>query len=508
MADTFNIVDLFFEAAEKQPNKTAIIFKSKKISFADLSKQIMQTAQYFLYKGINKGDRVFVFIPMSTDLYRVVLALFKIGATAVFVDEWAGTKRMEQCCKAADCKAMIATFKVRILSYFLPEFRKISLKLGLNYANINSHQLFPITTKNDTALITFTTGSTGTPKAAKRTHEFLFHQFNALINIIKPKEDDVDMPVLPIVLLINLGTATTSVISTFKPNKPDLIKPEEIVEHINKNAVNRITASPFFIEKIANYLINHQQTLNNVRNIFTGGAPVFPKQAALFLKAFSAAAIEIIYGSTEAEPISLINAKDLQSEKNSLENKGLLVGKNQDDIEIKIIQIIDGSINIHSMQDLFKLTLPCNETGEIIVKGKHVLNQYFNNEAALKRNKIFIGDECWHRTGDCGFLDDSGNLFLTGRCNTIIKVNNKYLSPFMYESYFQTINEIKYGTIVMHHNKVVAVIQLYNIQKKQFVKNVIKNNNPELKEIIFIKNIPLDPRHNSKIDYEKLSSLL
>src|SRR3990172_12429935 len=133
MTDTFNIVDLFFESARRNPGKTAIIYKGHKISFGEFQKQISDTAGYFLKMGIGKGDRVMIFVPMSFDLYRIVLALFRIGATAVFLDEWVSKKRMEECCKVAQCKAFIGIFKARILSFFSSELRKIPIHLGVKY---------------------------------------------------------------------------------------------------------------------------------------------------------------------------------------------------------------------------------------------------------------------------------------------------------------------------------------------------------------------------------------
>ncbi len=507
MNDAFNIVDLFAEAAKKNPNKAAIIFENKTISFGELEMQVTETSYYFIAKGIEKGDRVFVLVPMSINLYRIVLALFKIGATAVFIDEWVSSKRMQECCKVVQCKAMIGIFKIRLLSNFLPELRKIPIRLGVNYTAAHSNKSLPSTNKKDTALITFTTGSTGTPKAAKRTHEFLYYQFEALIKIIQPQQDDVDMPVLPIVLLINLGTGSTSVIANYKSAKPTSLQPEQIINQLKTYSVNRITASPFFIKQVSKHIVNHDISIDNIRKIFTGGAPVFPKEAELFIKAFNKAKIEIIYGSTEAEPISLIDVDELKNEQINIHKKGLKVGKIDSSIEIKIVQITNQNFVINSENELLNITLSANETGEIIVKGKHVLNEYFNNENALKRNKIFIGDVCWHRTGDCGSLDENEILYLTGRCTSIINNQGKYLSPFTYENYFQSMDHVENGTIILLKSKITAVIELKDRSKKEFVRNTIKENNHELDDIIFIKKIPRDPRHNTKIDYEKLSKI-
>ena len=347
MIEVFNIVDLFLDAAKRNPHRTAIIFNDRKISFSELEKQVKNTAHYFLSKGISKGDRVLIFVPMSIDLYRIVLALFKIGAVGVFLDEWVGKKRMEECCKVAQCKAFIGIFKARILSIFSTELRRIPIKLGTSHNALNSNVAFPVTLKADTALITFTTGSTGTPKAALGTHGFLYYQFEALKEKIEPGNDDVTMTVLPIVLLINLAIGSTSVIAHFKPGKPSSLQPKKIIQQIETYSVNNIIASPFFIKRISEYIIEKRISIPQMKKIFTGGAPVFPGEAAIYDEAFPHVRIEVVYGSTEAEPISSINIKTLLMEKNNILH-GLNVGKVDDCTEVKIIRIYDESISINS----------------------------------------------------------------------------------------------------------------------------------------------------------------
>lgn len=498
-----NIVSLFYEAAKKYPNKAAIIYENQPISFSALENDVRQQAAYFQQKGIKKGDRVLIFVPMSLDLYRIVLALFSIGATAVFLDEWVSFKRLELCCEVAQCKAFIGGWKVRFLSFFSSKLRKMPIKLGLDYDKNKSNNFSEvIVNQQDTALITFTTGSTGTPKAAKRTHGFLKAQFEALIEKIDPQPDDIDMPVLPIVLLINLGAGCTSVIADFKASKPEQLQPQKVIAQIEHFGVNRMVASPFFVKQMSKYIIANQLKINTLQKIFTGGAPVFSSEAALYDKAFSEANIQIVYGSTEAEPISSINAKTLISEKNDALENGLNVGVPYHKAEVRIIKIEDKVLFINEIQELNDVTLSNKTIGEIIVKGDHVLREYFNNEEALKRNKIFINDDCWHRTGDSGYFE-KGVLYLTGRCAALIEHEGKILSPFMYENFLQSIENVEMATILKQNNKIVAIIEA----EKPFyesIKKEILSKNSAIEDICFISKIPRDPRHNSKIDYPTL----
>jgi acyl-CoA synthetase (AMP-forming)/AMP-acid ligase II len=507
MAGAFNTVDLFYNQARQSPDKVALIFRDKKLTFGDLEKSVTATAAYFLGKGIRKGDRVMVFVPMSDDLYRTVLALFRIGAVAVFLDEWVGLKRLNACCRLAACSALIGTPKGRVLAWLVPGLRQISLHLGLGYDKISAVPNFPETARDDIALITFTTGSTGTPKAAIRTHGLLDEQFRALVPLINPREGDICMPVLPIVLLINLGAGITSVIAEYKASKPGSLDPARVVAQIREYQVNTVIASPFFVKKMAGYLLAEGVRFNELKKILTGGAPVFPAEARTYTEAFPNADIRIVYGSTEAEPISSIVAGSLASQADA-SFRGLRVGHPERCVSMKIISITDQEIMAADIGELEKQKVALGEIGEIIVSGKHVLRAYLHNPEALKRNKIFVGETCWHRTGDSGYLDENGDLFLTGRCNSLITIQDKMLSPFVYENHLQALDSVEIGTIMLWNGRLTAVVELKGNAPREPVRQAIGLLPEAIADIVFIRKIPRDPRHNSKIDYEKLGAIL
>ncbi|MBL0098614.1 MAG: AMP-binding protein [Bacteroidetes bacterium] len=142
------------------------------------------------------------------------------------------------------------------------------------------------TTYRRHCIITFTTGSTGIPKAAKRTLGFLKAQFDVLLPETQTRDQEIDMPVLPIVLLMNFGTGTTSVIADFNARKPDTLQPENVLKQLRKYQVTRIIASPFFIKQIAKHLISTKAKTPNLTRIITGGAPVFTAEATIYCEAF------------------------------------------------------------------------------------------------------------------------------------------------------------------------------------------------------------------------------
>lgn len=501
-----NVASIFINASEKYPGKIAIAEEDKEISFAELAASVKETAAYFRSENIEKGDRVMVFVPMSIDLYRIVLALFYCGATVVFLDEWVNKERMEACCRLADCKAFIGIWKVHVLKWFSPELRKIPVKLGIKYKAGRALADIAGTNGEDTALITFTTGSTGAPKAAKRTHNFLNEQFLALEEIISPQPDDVDMTSLPIVLLLNLGTGSTSVIGNFKASKPQKFRPQNILQLIKKYGVNRMTASPYFVKSLSEHILKNKSDTHSIRNIFTGGAPVFPAEATLMQNAFPATEITIVYGSTEAEPISLINARQLLQDREKFTNGCLPVGKPYHSIKIRIIPVTDGPVTVTDND--FESFTAANQVGEIVVAGPHVLKEYYNSPEAFAQNKIVVDNEVWHRTGDAGCLDASGELGLAGRCGQIIYYQGKVIYPFLFDKLCSEIPGVKASAIVEQGNEITAVIETAKTADKEMIRSHILRAAIQVSKVIFLEHIPRDPRHFSKVDHKKLKEKL
>lgn len=502
-----NIVQLFYQAAARYPTHTAIVEGSKHLSYEELDEQVRATARALRKAGLRRGDRVLVFVPMGIALYRTVLALLHIGATAVFVDEWVNRSRLELCCRMADCRGFIGVLKARLYAWFSPALRNVPIRLGTSLHRQRAGEGIPIATvvPEEVALITFTTGSTGTPKAAKRTHGFLHAQFQALLESLSPQPGDVDVTVLPIVLLLNLGVGATSVIVTYKPGKTGDRSIPKIWKQLTRQSVSRITASPYFVNLLAEFAIKTGKKLPSLKRIVTGGAPVFPDEAHRYQRAFPGATAEIVYGSTEVEPISSVTAETLVNA--GVPIKGLLVGDIYRDADVFIIPIKEA--DIHCDAAAFRqLALADGEVGEIIVAGPHVLTAYFNNEAALRRNKIFVDGRCWHRTGDSGYVGPNGQLYLTGRCNALIWWEDKLISSFICEYWIRTIPGVRFGTLIQTADGLVAVVETArNADRKQVANALRQLDLPEFR-IHWMPQIPRDPRHHSKIDYDTLKRLV
>ena len=198
-----NASDILKELAVKIPNKTAVIDTktSSRISFNYLEKNSSKIANMFKDAGLQEGDGVLLFLPMSVELYSILAAIFKMKLVAVFIDPYADSEHIKNCCRIHPLKALVISGKkAGLFCYMNSEIRKIPNKYIINgkmpgfrkFSDYEDHSFdFTCTeTEADTkALVTFTSGSTGTPKGLLRTHGFLSAQQKVLEKTLELPEN-------------------------------------------------------------------------------------------------------------------------------------------------------------------------------------------------------------------------------------------------------------------------------------------------------------------------------
>lgn len=482
----------------------ALVQGDARITYGQLAAEVRAFGTQLRRRGIGHGDRVLVFVPMGIDLYRTVLALFSIGAVAVFLDAWVDRRRMEACCAIAEPRGFIGSQKALWLSLLSGPLRRIPLRMGTSFPEGPGADPLEVD-PDDTALITFTTGSTGTPKAARRSHGFLAAQFEALREEVRPDPDDVALTTLPIVLLMDLGVGCTTVVPSFSPARLDRFPAARIAEEMRRHGVDRFSASPSQAEAVA--LAARSKSLPALRRIFTGGAPVFPRMAATIHAAFPQATCRVVYGSTEAEPIASIDASALLNDHASV-TEGLCVGRPAPCAEVRIIGIVEGPIAPCNDEAFAAICLAPGEVGEIVVAGPHVLNRYHNDAEAFRRNKLVVDGRVWHRTGDAGCLDAQGLLHLCGRCAQIVVREDVRHFPFVWEERLATVAGVACGTIVELDGLLVAVVEGDPGMSDAQVAVAVSDRHPEIDAVRVVKRMPRDPRHRSKIDHGALLKML
>ena len=232
-----NIAELLRERAESTPAENAIIDfhggRIRRMTFCELELAAGRVATLLVQSGLRQGDTVLVFYPMSAELYVVLAAIFRLGLVAMFLDPSMGRSHIELSCDLRRPKALIASASAHVLRAISPALRQIPLKfsVGLSLPGVISlrraRKLACLETIQPCApelpaLVTFTSGSGGQPKAALRSHGFLLAQYWALKQSLTLDAGQIDLPTQPIFVLANLASGVTSLIPDAKLRSPGL----------------------------------------------------------------------------------------------------------------------------------------------------------------------------------------------------------------------------------------------------------------------------------------------
>ncbi|MBX3469996.1 MAG: AMP-binding protein [Planctomycetes bacterium] len=535
-----NVVNFFLHWVERAPDRPAIVFPSRApdgrlvydvVTFRALDRDSGRLAHGLARLGVRRGDRVLVMVPMSRPLYALLVALMKLGACAVFVDPWA----VKQLGRAADLvrpKAFVGVPLAHLLRLRDAPVRRIPLKLvalpTAGWQRLLGRRLddllrrgptaFPAATcgLDDPALITFTTGSTGAPKGASRTQRFLNAQGVALDHHLRRVEDDVDMPALPIFVLNNLGAGVPSVLPLVNFMKIAEVDPATIVQEVRDWRVTTLGGSPAYLLPIARWCVEQGVVLDRVRGVVAGGAPVPPRLLALLQRCCPNARgnIEVLYGSTEAEPVARIEADEVLGETAAATERGRgnCVGVPVPDVEVKLVHARQGPLAL-GPRGWADLEVAPGEVGEVLVTGDHVQRDYYRNAAAVRENKLTGPDgRVWHRMGDLAWRDDRGRLWLVGRANDAVPWRGRTLYPIQVEGRALSVEGVRLAGLVEVRGQAVLALVLEAGAAAEVARARVLAALDEVglgvDRIVVVDAIPLDPRHNAKVERAALRAQL
>lgn len=518
-----NIAELLQAQAAKQPDAIAIIDtqgrRERRHSYGTLARDAARTAALLQAHGVVKGDRVLVFQPMSYELYVALLALFQLGAVAMFLDPSAGRRHMDQCCDIGRPRVLIASRRAQLLRLISAKLRRIELKFVVGgyvpgaLCLRRADRLAPLPETvdchgEDPALLTFTSGSTGKPKAALRTQAFLMAQHQALAQALNLKAGEIDLTTLPIFLLANLASGLTSVIPQADLRFPGRIKAAPVVAQIERFQVTRSAGSPAFYQRLVEHCEAQGVGLGGLRRIDTGGAPVFPGLLGRLQRAAAEAEVVAVYGSTEAEPIAHLAWREVgEAELAAMRGgRGLITGPPVPEVSLRVLPDRFGQpIGPYSQEAFEKISLPPGETGEIVLTGAHVLKGYLHGEGDGE-TKFQVAGERWHRTGDAGYLDASGRLWLVGRCSARIEDNKGLLYPFAVECAAHFFPGVGRSAMLSHRGQRILLVET----EKPLDLGALKSKLAwaDLDAVHIVEAIPVDKRHNAKVDYTRLREVI
>jgi acyl-CoA synthetase (AMP-forming)/AMP-acid ligase II len=316
-------------------------------------------------------------------------------------------------------------------------------------------------------------------------------------------------------------------------SRPASADPKKLLAAANDWKVTQAFASPAVWDKLSRYCDGGRGSIPTLRKVFSCGAPVPASVLERTLRmVHPEAKMHTPYGATEALPVATIEADEVLQETavRTSEGAGVCVGRKFDTIDWRIIRITDDPIaTIGDAKDL-----PAGEIGELIVRGPQVSTQYVvAPEHANRVSKIRDGGLVWHRMGDVGYLDDAGRFWYCGRKSQRVETSEGPLFTECVEPIFMQHNLINRTALVgvgpRPRQTPVIVFEPTPVDLSAFEdfedregrpisrEDVIRGIPNELAALAsgdslgkvrhFLRrdNLPVDVRHNSKINREELA---
>jgi acyl-CoA synthetase (AMP-forming)/AMP-acid ligase II len=344
-------------------------------------------------------------------------------------------------------------------------------------------------------------------------------QVEALRDYYGIEPGGVDLPGLPLFALFNSAMGVTTVVPEMDPSRPARVDPAKIAAAIHGQGVTQGFGSPAIWNRVGRYCQAQKVKFPTIRRVFSAGAPVPVDVLERMKTTLEAPGAEMYtpYGATEALPVTSITATDVltRTAERTRNGAGTCVGRPFPTIRLKIIEIADGPLcSLAGVREL-----PAGEIGEIIVQGDVVTREYFRRPEATAAAKIPDGERFWHRMGDVGYLDEEGALWFCGRKSQIVETAEGRMFTDCVEPIFNTHPRVArcalVGTGVKPGQMPVIVVELEERQKSdpkpllaELLELAKSNANTRRIErfLVYSGSLPVDVRHNTKINREQLAA--
>ncbi|MBL4918474.1 AMP-binding protein [Szabonella alba] len=469
----------FAAAVARHPDRIALIDgRGRDVTFAALQARAVRMAADWQRQGIGPGDRVLLAMRLDADLYAALAALWSLGATVVLPEPAMGLAGLRHAARVTRPRAFCSSGAYGLLKYLLPALWPLThLRPSRNSAVARSatDAALPPPSGADIALISFTSGTGGAPKAIPRSHDFLAAQHRAIAPMLDSDREERDLVAFPVFVLINIASGRSSVLPSWRMSRLDRLRPGALRKWIETRRATRALLPPALCRTLA-----RAGGATGLRHLFTGGGPVFPGLLEALNRVAPDLRVTCVYGSTEAEPIAHLDAVSITpADRAEMQGGGgLLVGHPV------------AALGLRLQED------------EIQVAGDHV-NRGYLDPAQDAGTKIREGGVIWHRTGDAGRLDAQGRLWLLGRKGDEVRIAGCLTHPFPLELAARQWPGVVQAALIGRAGQACLYIEgetthLPDWQDRAHALGI--------DAVIPLARMPMDRRHRSKIDRKALKS--
>jgi acyl-CoA synthetase (AMP-forming)/AMP-acid ligase II len=400
-------------------DREALISEDERLSFPDLDRWSEELARALVARGIVKGDRVGIAMRNSPSWVVSYMAILKAGGVATLINGWWQTHELEYALTLTEPRLVIADAPraKRIAGLGpdlveLPVDRPLAEALAPLLASGGEGVELPQVSPDDDATILFTSGSTGEAKGAVSTHRAVtmgaYTYATGLMTLLGLLTQEGRAPATPPRTLLNVPLFHVTgevpvMLNSFVVGRCMVVMPKwdagEALRLIEKEKITYFVGVPTMSLELMTHQDRDKYDLTSLRDITAGGAPRPVSHVERLQQEFPGAQPALGYGLTETNAVGCSNFWGSYAAKPSS------TGRPQKPfVEVAIFG--DGEAH-----------LLAGERGEIGIRTAAAIKAYWGNSKAT--DALYTSDG-FVRTGDVGYLDDDGYLFIVDRKKDII----------------------------------------------------------------------------------------
>lgn len=405
------LYDIFEKVASSIPEKVAFNFAEQSITYQEFKENILECEKELIRIGVLKGTKVLLQVEEPEVFACMIFSIWKLQAIFIPIEKKVKDDELLRAKEESNCDFFITTLGT------LDTLTRMEGKFSnLQFEKVSHEKKIPC--DKDTALMFYTSGTTGLPKCVAFNHDAMTNNIMTVATKMNLSAEDIFYTPLELTLP---ATITTVLLPALCSGTELFIRktqlPRAVLGNIRTNSITIFFAVPYMYELMLQFMsTSKDNAFENVKVCISSSAFMKPYIFEQFYQTTNLF-IHSIYCSSEAGAITYNDAEDLETIKNS-------VGRPLPGVHVQIYTGDKEALN--------------DEDGEIVVSGANMSSGYFNRPELNK--EVFL--ERGVNTGDLGCKDKNNFLVLRGRISDVINVAGYLVNPKEVEDLIVTMDEI------------------------------------------------------------------
>ena len=432
------------------PDRPAMIFEDRRISYAELEDRVNRLSNSLADLGVGAGDRIAMLQVNCNQYVEAYFAAARLDAVYVPLNFRARADELTHMLNDAAPKVIFAGERyVSLVEECAKSVDSLEHFVALEdtaegwhgYESLiesgDDYERVPEGDDDDLTMIMFTSGTTSFPKGVMLSHDSFSSYILATVTPADPEEETSNILTVPMYHIAGVQSVMSAIFAGRTLLIQRQFEAKQWMEMVEKERANRAMMVPTMLKMLMDHPDFHRHDLSSLEVITYGAAPMPLPVIRQAIREFPGMSFINAFGQTEtAATITMLPPEDhvLEGDEDEVERKLKhlsSIGKPLEDVEVRIFS-----------EDGHPVAL--GETGEIAARGARLMKGYWNQEDATAET---IRDG-WLFTGDLGYQDEDGYIYLAGRARDFIKRGGEMVSPEEVEQVLQSHDAIEEAAII------------------------------------------------------------